>query len=56
METGKEIRARYVNIEWALNENLGILCAANEAKVSGYYGSYASSIVRNGRIPIKVDK
>ena len=33
METEKEIRARYINIEWALNEKLKRLFAANEAKI-----------------------
>lgn len=38
MGTEKEIRARYVNIEWALNEKLRRLFAANEAKIVGHGG------------------
>jgi transposase len=51
METEKDIRARYVNIEWALNERLRRLFAANEAKVYGHGGitlvQKATGVARN---------
>ncbi len=51
METEKEIRARYKNIEWALNEKLRRLFAANEAKVFGHGGitlaQKATGVARN---------
>lgn len=51
MEAEKEIRARYVNIEWALNEKLRRLFAANEAKVFGHGGitlaQKATGVARN---------
>lgn len=51
METEKEIRARYINIEWALNEKLRRLFAANEAKVFGHGGitiaQKATGVARN---------
>ncbi|MCP4405153.1 MAG: ISAzo13 family transposase [bacterium] len=51
METEKEIRARYQNIEWALNEKLRRLFAANEAKVFGHGGitlvQKATGVARN---------
>ena len=36
METEKEIREWYKNIEWALNEKLRRLFAADETKVFGH--------------------
>ena len=51
METEKEIRERYANIEWALNEKLRRLFAANEAKVFGHGGitlaQKATGVARN---------
>jgi len=51
MKAEKEIRERYANIEWALNENLRRLFAANEAKVYGHGGitlaQKATGIARN---------
>ena len=51
METEKDIRARYKNIEWALNERLRRLFAANEAKVYGHGGitlaQKATGVARN---------
>jgi len=51
MGTEKEIRARYVNIEWALNEKLRRLFAANEAKIVGHGGitlaQKATGVARN---------
>jgi hypothetical protein len=51
METEKEIRARYINIEWALNEKLRRLFAANEAKIFGHGGiplaQKATGVARN---------
>jgi hypothetical protein len=51
METEKEIRERYQNIEWALNEKLRRLFAANEAKVFGHGGitlaQKATGVARN---------
>ncbi len=51
MEIEKEIRARYANIEWALNEKLRRLFAANEAKVFGHGGitlaQKATGVARN---------
>jgi hypothetical protein len=51
METEEEIRARYKNIEWALNEKLRRLFAANEAKVFGHGGitlaQKATGVARN---------
>lgn len=51
METEKEVRARYKNIEWALNEKLRRLFAANEAKVFGHGGitlaQKATGVARN---------
>lgn len=51
METEKEIRERYTNIEWALNEKLRRLFAANEAKVFGHGGitlaQKATGVARN---------
>jgi hypothetical protein len=51
METEKDIRARYINIEWALNERLRRLFAANEAKVYGHGGitlaQKATGVARN---------
>ena len=51
MEIEKEIRARYTNIEWALNEKLRRLFAANEAKVFGHGGitlaQKATGVARN---------
>lgn len=51
MEIEKEIRARYINIEWALNEKLRRLFAANEAKVFGHGGitlaQKATGVARN---------
>ena len=51
METEKEIRERYSNIEWALNEKLRRLFAANEAKVFGHGGitlaQKATGVARN---------
>lgn len=51
METEKDIRARYLNIEWALNERLRRLFAANEAKVYGHGGitlaQKATGVARN---------
>ena len=51
METEKEIRRRYINIEWALNEKLRRLFAANEAKVFGHGGitiaQKATGVARN---------
>ena len=51
METEKEIRAWYKNIEWALNEKLRRLFAANEAKVFGHGGitlaQKATGVARN---------
>jgi hypothetical protein len=51
METEKEIRARYINIEWALNEKLKRLFAANEAKIFGHGGitlaQKATGVARN---------
>jgi len=47
----KEIRERYANIEWALNEKLRRLFAANEAKVFGHGGitlaQKATGVARN---------
>jgi len=46
-----EIRERYANIEWALNEKLRRLFAANEAKVFGHGGialaQKATGVARN---------
>ena len=51
MEAENEIRARYVNLEWALNEKLRRLFAANEAKVFGHGGitlaQKATGVARN---------
>lgn len=51
MEAEKEIRTRYANIEWALNEKLRRLFAANEAKVFGHGGitlvQKATGVARN---------
>jgi len=51
MEIENEIRARYTNIEWALNEKLRRLFAANEAKVFGHGGitlaQKATGVARN---------
>ncbi len=51
MEIEKEIRERYANIEWALNEKLRRLFAANEAKVFGHGGitlaQKATGVARN---------
>ena len=51
MEIEKEIRSRYKNIEWALNEKLRRLFAANEAKVLGHGGitvvQKATGVARN---------
>jgi len=51
METEKDIRERYINIEWALNERLRRLFAANEAKVYGHGGitlaQKATGVARN---------
>lgn len=51
METEKDIRARYANIQWALNEKLRRLFAANEAKVYGHGGitlvQRATGVARN---------
>ena len=51
METEKEIRARYNNLEWALDEKLRRLFAANEAKVYGHGGitlvQKATGVARN---------
>lgn len=51
METEKDIRARYLNIEWALNERLRRLFAANEAKLYGHGGitlvQKATGVARN---------
>lgn len=51
METEKEIRARYISIEWALNEKLRRLFAANEAKAFGHGGitlvQKATGVARN---------
>ena len=51
METENEIRERYQNIEWALNERLRRLFAANEAKIFGHGGitlvQRATGVARN---------
>ena len=51
MEAEEEIRARYINLEWALNEKLRRLFAANEARVFGHGGitiaQKATGIARN---------
>ena len=51
METEEEIRARYNNLEWALDEKLRRLFAANEAKVYGHGGitlvQKATGVARN---------
>lgn len=51
METEEAIRARYANLEWALNEKLRRLFAANEAKVFGHGGitlaQKATGVARN---------
>ena len=51
METEKDIRARYNNLEWALDEKLRRLFAANEAKVYGHGGialaQRATGVARN---------
>jgi hypothetical protein len=51
METEKDTRARYLNIEWALNERLRRLFAANEAKLYGHGGitlvQKATGVARN---------
>ena len=51
MKNEKEIRERYQNIEWALNEKLRRLFAANEAKVFGHGGitlaQKATGVARN---------
>ena len=51
METENEIRERYQNIEWALNERLRRLFAANEAKIYGHGGitlvQRATGVARN---------
>jgi len=51
METEEAIRTRYANFEWALNEKLRRLFAANEAKVFGHGGitlvHKATGVARN---------
>ncbi len=51
METEETIRARYNNLEWALDEKLRRLFAANEAKVFGHGGitlvQKATGVARN---------
>ena len=51
MEAENEIRERYQNIEWALNERLRRLFAANEAKIFGHGGitlvQRATGVARN---------
>jgi len=51
METEEAIRARYANLEWALDEKLRRLFAANEAKVFGHGGitlaQKATGVARN---------
>ena len=51
METEEAIRARYINLEWALDEKLRRLFAANEAKVFGHGGitlvRKATGVARN---------
>lgn len=51
MKTEQEIRARYNNLEWALDEKLRRLFAANEAKVYGHGGitlvRKATGVARN---------
>lgn len=51
MGAEKEIQTRYANIEWALNEKLRRLFAANEAKVYGHGGitvaQKATGVARN---------
>lgn len=51
MKTENEIRERYQNIEWALNEKLRRLFAANEAKIIGHGGitlvQKATGVARN---------
>ncbi len=51
METEESIRARYNNLEWALDEKLRRLFAANEAKVYGHGGitlvQKATGVARN---------
>lgn len=51
METEEEIRTRYKNLEWALDEKLRRLFVANEAKVFGHGGitlaQKATGVARN---------